>query len=231
MFLCGLRVCVCSNRPTWTVQLKRICIIQMYIWIFNKYFIWKTKTRTGELWILYLCFVAEAPHFYFRLNLIRQVYSFLTNKNNLDSMNTVQADGGHAALVWATRGEPLTQLFNCFYTHDQYIENLSCLQAKSLQWLRSCLWTPEQISNIFSHWSWMNCCFFNSSRLVFSIHQLLNQMCEDGFSEEVRTRSSRSRPGVSQSAQTPDWLADYMLQHFGTGRQENDTEPTKSRDF
>lgn len=79
--------------PTWIVELKRICIIQMYIWIFNKYFIWKTKHRlvclvcwrscvdkTPKLDFCIYVLVAEAPQFYFRLNLIRQIYSFLTNK-------------------------------------------------------------------------------------------------------------------------------------------------------
>lgn len=51
-----------------------------------------------------------------------------------------------------------------------------------------------------------NSCFFNFRDLVSSINELLNQMCGDGFSEEVRICSS-SRTGVSQPAQTPDWLA------------------------
>lgn len=43
MFLHGLNsYCfLISNRPAWIAELKRICIIQMYICIFNKYLLWK----------------------------------------------------------------------------------------------------------------------------------------------------------------------------------------------
>lgn len=80
---------------------------------------------------------------------------------------------------------------------------------------------------------WKHCsCFFNFRDFVSSINQLLNQMCEDGYSEEVRPVNllllSYWRFTARSDSRLAGWsehTADYMLQRVGTGKWENDTEP------
>lgn len=78
---------------------------------------------------------------------------------------------------------------------------------------------------------WKHCsCFFNFRDSVSSINQLLNQMCEDGYPEEVRPvnlllLSYWHFTACSDSRQAAwcEHTADYMLQYVGTGKRENDT--------
>lgn len=85
------------------------------------------------------------------------------------------------------------------------------LTSQCLLWCET-VWTVAVTASLISN--------FRDS--VSSINQILNQMCEDGYSEQFRT--------VKQAQLQTCWLVSahtaYYMQHgVGTGSREIDTEP------